>query len=201
MSNQIQNINEITPLQKDGKTDSADPVQAEYLEGKGLLERNETGMAAVALHNALIGYEERGDDNGIANASNQLGNVCLQRKEFDKAIGHFKRAEEICEKLGDPISLLALSKQMIVAYTEAGQYKEAASRCLHILELYQANNNPKGTVETLEDMAEIYIKAGDNGKASDAYRTIASIHKNFKHEKMAKDFLKKAEELDQADKR
>lgn len=197
MSNSIQNANDIEPIQDKKKAgEEKDPVKAEYLEGKGLLERNETGLAAVALHNALIGYEERNDENGIANASNQLGNVCIQRKEYEKAISHFERAEQICEELGDPLSLLALSRQFVIAYTESGMYKEAISRCLQILDLYHANNNPKGAVEILEKMAEIYIKSGENGKAADSLRTIASIHKNFKHDKIAESFLERAVELE-----
>ncbi len=197
MSNSIQNANDIAPIQDEKKSGGEkDPVQAEYLEGKGLLERNETGLAAVALHNALIGFEERNDENGIANASNQLGSVCLQRKEYEKAITHFERAEQICEKLGDPLSLLALSQQFVVAYTESGLYKEAISRCLQILDLYHANNNPKGTVEILEKMAEIYTKSGESGKAADTFRTIASIHKNYKHDKIAESFLERAVELE-----
>ena len=172
MSNPIQNIKNIAPIEESkAEQGSKDPAQADYLEGKGLLERGETGLAAVALHNALIGFEERNDENGIANAVNQLGKVCLMRKEYDKAIAHFKRAEEICEKLGDPLSLLALAKQFVVAYTEAGQYKEATSKCLHLLDLYSANNNPKGSVEILENLAEIYLRAKEKSKAGNTNGT------------------------------
>ena len=71
-------------------------------------------QAAVAFHNALFGYEEKGDENGIANASNQLGHVCLARKEYEQAKRHYQRAWEICEKLQDPMSLIALSKSYLV---------------------------------------------------------------------------------------
>lgn len=175
---------------------AGDPAQAEYNEGKALLERNETGLAAVALHNALVAFEEKNNENGIANASNQLGNVCLRRGQYDKALVHFQRAEEICRKLGDPMSLVALSKQFILVYTATEKYKEALARCLDLVDLYQANNDPKGTVETVEKMAEIYITMNDAGKAADAYRTIASIHRNFKHEKIAAGYIEKAEELE-----
>ncbi|MEE4241561.1 MAG: tetratricopeptide repeat protein [Desulfopila sp.] len=193
----LQNINDISPLKgKNGESGVKDPAQVEYEQGKALLERNETGPAAVALHNALLGFEESKNESGIANASNQLGNVCLKRGEYSKALSHFEKAEEICRKLGDPMSLVALAKQFILVYMETEQYKEAVKRCLDLLEIYQANNDPKGTVSILERMAEIYLKSGNTSKAADTYRTIASIHKNFKHRKTAFEFLEKAKELE-----
>ncbi len=193
----LQNINDITPLaDNNGGGRAKEAAQVEYEHGKALLERNETGAAAVALHNALLGFEESKNDNGMANAANQLGNVCLKRGEYQKALAHFEKAEEICRRLGDPMSLVALAKQFILVYTETEQYKEAIKRCLDLLEVYQANNDPNGTVNILESMAGIYIKSGDTAKAADVYRTIASIHKNFKHRKTAVEFLEKAAELE-----
>ncbi len=193
----LQNINDISRLTDNkGEGGAKEAAQVEYEQGKALLERNETGAAAVALHNALLGFEESKNENGMANASNQLGNVCLKRGEYQKALAHFEKAEEICRRLNDPMSLVALAKQFILVYTEMEQYKEAIKRCLELLEVYQANNDPKGTVNILERIAEIYIKSGQTAKAADAYRTIASIHKNFKHRKTAVEFLEKAAELE-----
>lgn len=199
MSDPIQNINNIAPIAEDNKnSEDVDPVQVEYIEGKALLEKNELGLAAVALHNALLGFEEQNNKEGIANASNQLGHVCLQREDYDNALLHYQRAEEIVSEMNDPMSLLALSKQLILVYIGTEQYKQAIERCLDLLDLYQANNNPKGTVEIMEQMAEIYVTSGDKASAVDAYRTIASIHRNFKHEKIAADFLKKAKKLEES---
>lgn len=175
-----------------------DPVQADYQKGKDLLQKNELAQAAAALHNALVGYEEKGDQQGVANASNQMGHVCLARKDYDQALKHYLRAWDICEKLSDPMSLLALSNQLIAVYQGQGQFKQAISICLDLLGKYHDNNDPRGTVEVLERMAEIYLQAGDREKAADAYRTIASIHANFKHKKIAEGYVQKAEHLEKA---
>ncbi len=197
MSDRIQNINEIAPLNENSVGTTNDPLQSEYNQGKALLEKGETAAAAVALHNALIGFEEKNDETGMANALSQLGLVCIQRGDNDKALLHFKKAEEICRGLGDPMSLVWLAKQFVVVYTAAEQYKEAINRCLDLLDHYKANNDPKGSVEILEKIAEIYLQSGEKNKAADAYTTIASIHRNFKHMKIAQDYLKKAEKLEQ----
>ena len=195
MSDKIQSLDEIAPMNKSKQGGKESPHQAEYNEGKQLLENGETGPAAVALHNAMIGFEEEQNENGIANAANQLGLVCIQRQEYEKALSHFQRAEKICQKLDDPLSLAWLTKQFIVVYTALEQYKDALGRCLDLLDYYRANNDPRGSVQTLEKIAEIYIKTGEKEKAADAYKTIASIHRNFKHGKIADEYLQKAEEL------
>lgn len=197
MSKTVQPIQTIAPMQDGRKPEvPVDPVQADYNKGKEFLQKNELSQAAVAFHNALIGYQEKGDQQGIANASNQMGHVCLARGEYDHALAHYNRAWEICDKLDDPMSMLALSKQFILVYRGQGQFKKAITVCLDLLDKYHGNNDPQGTVNVLEQMAEIYIKAGDKEKAADTYRTVASIHANFKHKNIAEGYLQKAREIE-----
>lgn len=199
MSNTVQNINSIAPMgEKNKESKPKDPVQAEYEAGKRFLENGELAQAAVALHNALLGFEEKNDETGIANASNQLGHACLAREEFDKAASHYQRAYEICEKLEDPISLQAISKKMVAVHQGLKEYDKAIELCLDLLDVYYSNNDPRGAVVLLEDMAAIYVEAGKPAKAADAYRTVASIHRNFKHKSIAEEFEDKAAALDKA---
>jgi hypothetical protein len=64
-----------------------------------------------------------------------------------------------------------------------------------MLDHYQDNRDPQGTVTTLEEMAGIYVSSGRREKAADTYRTIASIHKNFGHKNIDAGYLEKAAEL------
>lgn len=189
----LQPIGNITPV--DQKKKSSDPAQAQYDEGKEFLEKKELAQAALAFHNALLAFEEKDDQNGIANASNQLGHVCLQRREYGKALQHYQRAWDICEKQDDPMSLIALSNQLVSVRQGLKQYPEAIKLCLELLESYDLNNNPQGAVDTLERMVEIYLETGDRAKAADGYRTIASIHAKYKHKNIAERFMEKAQAL------
>lgn len=199
MTTKLQNINSIAPVADGGKNEKpVDPVRADYEEGKRLFEGQNYGQAAVSLHNALLGYEEKGDDSGIANASNQLGHVCLARKEFEQAKKHYQRAWAICEKMHDSMSQLSLLKKFIEIYRGLNDHHRAIETCLDLLDRYHSDNNPQGTVEILEEMASIYLVAGDRLKAADAYRTVASIHRNFKHLTTAEGFIRKAKELEEA---
>ena len=49
------------------------------------------------------GFEEQGDEQGVANASDRLGDACLARDEYAMAIANFQRACAICEKEDDSL--------------------------------------------------------------------------------------------------
>lgn len=195
-SNTIQSLDSIAPMEKSTAKKESDPVKAEYEEGKKYLENQDYGQAAVALHNALVGFEEKKDEAGIANASNHLGHVCLAREEFESALKHYQRAFEICDKSNDRMSVLLVMDKMVTANKGLERYDVAIKICLEALDHYQDNRDPQGTVDTLEKIADIYIAAGSKAKAADAYRTISSIHKNFNHNNIASGYIEKAEALE-----
>jgi hypothetical protein len=67
---------------------------------------------------------------------------------------------------------------------------------LSIVDTYGAYNNPAGAVAILEELAKLYLDMGERAKATDTYRTIASIHKNFKHQRHAQEFLDMAGKIE-----
>ena len=197
MSTPIQPISSLSPAvesgpDRDGKKSQA---QLDFEEGRGYVERGEAALAAVSLHNAMRGFEQDKDRIGIANAANQLGHACLLRQDYEAALMQYRRAWDICEELGDSTSLLALTRQLIEVHKGRGEYRLALDRCFDLLDDYQRNNNPQGSVEVLEMMADIYVRAEEPGKAADALRTAASIHANFKHQGIADSLRKRAAEL------
>lgn len=196
MSDKVQSLESISPMSGPAESGSADPISQEYEEGKKYLENQQYGQAAVALHNALIGYEERDDENGIANASNQLGHLCLARDDFEKALKHYYRALAICDKSNDRMSILAVQAKLIAAHRGLKDFTKAIDVSLDSLDLYHDNRDPQGSVATLEEMAAIYIEAGSPEKAADVYKTIGSIHKNFKHDNIAAKYMAKAAQLE-----
>ncbi len=197
MMQPVQKLESIQPFVQDGESrpESQTGADKDYAEGKRYLEKGELSLAVVSLHNALIGYEEKNDDKGMANASHQLGKACFLKEDYEQAQTHFLKAESLCVKLGDPMGKLTVSRQLIDVYSSLQDYDKAIDECIDVLDLYQANNNPQGSVDIIEKMAEVYIAAGDTAKAADAYRTIASIHQNFKHDSIAASYREKAEEL------
>jgi tetratricopeptide (TPR) repeat protein len=174
------------------------PAKRDYLEGREQVKKGAYALAAQSFHNALKGFEEQKNEVGIANASDRLGDVCWEGKQYAAALEHYRRAYAICSKEEDSFSLLALNKKIAAVYQNLGEWDKALEYLFDMVEHYHLTKDPKGMVETLEEIARLYQAQGERSKAADTYRTVASIHKNFKHQRKAEEFTALAQELEQA---
>jgi len=199
VSDSIQPLNSLAPMdnpEKEKKVDDInDPARLDYVKGRAQYSAGEFSEAALSFHNALKGFEEQEDEAGVANASDRLGDTCMAKEEYGMALEHYKRAFDICEKEEDSFSTLALNKKMAASYRKLGQLDEALELLYDMLEHYQLTKNPKGVVEMLTVMAELFIQQSRIQEAADAYRTISSVHAGFKHKRLAEEFARKAEDL------
>ncbi len=171
------------------------PAKKDYNEGLDYLKTNELAMAANAFHNALMGWEEEGDLHGVANASDQLGDICVEREEFDKALTHYDRAYKICTDDFDRFSLFSLEIKKANVFVLMKRYDEALDLYWEIFDEYTGNRDPRGVVDTLEVMADIFITTGDKAKAAECYQMIAKTHLNFKHPAEAAAYEAKAKDV------
>lgn len=195
-SDTLQPLNSLGPLPKGPESELDDPARKDYLEGRKFFKQGEYTQAAMAFHNALRGFEEQGDQIGMANAADHLGDACLAKGEYAMALANYQQAHAICEKEDDSFSLLSLNKKMAAAYRKLNDHDKALELLYDILEHYRLTNNPKGAVEVLSLIAETYNETGDKASAADAYRSVSSIHKGFKHTRLAEEFAQRAAELE-----
>lgn len=172
-----------------------DQAQTDFENGKKCLQEGDMSMAANSFHNALLGYEEKNNEPGIANASDKLGDICRDRQEYEKALRHYDRALKICEKLDDSPSVLALIKKKSFCHRNLKQMSETLVLYFRMLDIYSDWQNPALSVEILIDIAELYAAIGEREKAADAYKTAAAIHQNFGHTIIAQELHGKAEKL------
>lgn len=191
--------NKIEPLDPQAESVEKDPAQEDFDTGKRHLEAGDPVQAAAAFHNALIGFEQAGNEKGIANAVYKLGDICVTSEKYEQGLAHFQRAYQICDNLDDWSSLLALKKKMAHAHRCLQQYTEAAGIYMDVLDTYSGHNNPQGAVTILEELAGLFLEKGERSRAADAYRTAASIHKNFKHSREAQRLQDLAQALENED--
>ena len=195
-SENIQPLSSLQPVTGEPAGEDLDPARKDYLEGRKLYSQGDYAQAAQAFHNALRGFEEQGDEQGVANAADRLGDACLAREEYAMAIANYRRAFAVCEKEDDSFSQLSLNKKMAAAYRKLGDHEKALELLFDMLEHYRLTNNPKGAVEILVSIAETYAEQGDRARAADAYRSVASIHARFKQSRQAAEFNQRAEALE-----
>jgi tetratricopeptide (TPR) repeat protein len=198
MNDPRQPLSSVAPQGAGPKEDPAltDPAKADYKAGREFLAKGEYAQAAMALHNALLGFEEQGNEQGVANAADRMGDVCMAREEYRMALVHFQRAKDICEKQHDAFSIVALNKKKAVALRRLGELDQALALLFDIFDHDSQLRNPKGTVEVLEAIAEVYLEKGERQKGADALRTIAGIHKNFKHARLAEEYENRARQME-----
>ncbi len=169
-----------------------DPAQVDYQEGLRHLEHGNLSQAANALHNARIGFEEAGNEEGLANAYFRLGDVCLRSQEYAKALDYYEQSAAIIRKHDDLMSMLAIRKRKIACLKGMEHYQAAIDAYVELLDIYEAMHNPASTVETLVGMGETFEAMGELDKAAGAFRTAASIHRRYKHEKAARKLEERA---------
>lgn len=201
MSERTQPVDSIGPMRGPGQKEDEDlnnPAKVDYKAGRESLNKGDYAQAAMLFHNALRGFEEQKDELGVANASDRLGDVCLAREEYSSALDHYQRAFEICQKESDIFSIVALNRKRALVYRKMKELDLALAVMMEIFDHYAETRNPKGTVEVLEMIADVYMEKGDNLKAADALRTIAGIHRNFKHKRKAEEFEQRALQAEQA---
>ena len=167
-------------------------AQQDYEKGQEYLQKQELGQAAAAFHNALLGFEQNAEENGVANAADKLGDICLEKKEFAKALAYFDRAYAICQRHLDRFSLFSLERKKARVFAESEEYPQAIAAYVDIVDEYNALRDPRGAVETLETLAGVYLKVAEKAKAADCYRTIASIHKHYRHNNFYANYMEKA---------
>jgi len=194
----LASLGRVDPQKARDEAFKKDPAKRDYLEGRELLKKGEYTQAGMAFHNALKGFEEKGDEQGIANAADRLGDVCLEREEYDNALMNYQRAYEICEKEEDSFSILALNKKIAAVYKKQGEWDKALEILFDMVEHYQLTRNPQGMVDMMVVIGDVYLEKGEKQKAADTYRTASSIHKNFKHKRLAEEFAARADELSAA---
>jgi tetratricopeptide (TPR) repeat protein len=176
--------------------DQKSQAQQDYDKGVEFIKEKDIAQAAASFHNALVGFEQDANENGMANAADKLGDICLEKKEFAKAMTYFDRAYAICQGHNDRFSLFSLERKKARVYDESGDYPKAIDAYIEVIDEYNALRDPQGAVAALETLAEIYLEAENKAKAADCYRTIASIHKHYKHRNISASYMDKAAEIE-----
>lgn len=94
------------------KVNDKDMVAWIYLDIGNLyyLQKDKSSIAIEHYEKAVALFTELGETQGVIVASNNIGLIYKDRKEYDKALQYFYKDAELCKKINDPEDhVLALS--------------------------------------------------------------------------------------------
>ncbi|MDA3969897.1 MAG: tetratricopeptide repeat protein [Desulfobulbaceae bacterium] len=170
-------------------------ARKDYESGLAHLDNKEYGMAANALHNALVTWQEEDNQNGIANASDKMADLLVAKGNYEKALEYYDKAYEICSTDFDRYSLISLENKKANVFAKLGRFPEAIELYMNLFDEYSGNRDAGNTVAILETLADLYISNDQKDKAADCYTLMASIHLSYKHRKESEECEAKAKEL------
>jgi tetratricopeptide (TPR) repeat protein len=93
--------------------------------GTNYAEQGKTTMAEKFFHKAYVAFEESGQDEMIGTALMNLGIVQNIRGNYQQALGQYRRAQSIFERLGDLRRLAQLHHNIGMTYLQWNRTKEA----------------------------------------------------------------------------
>lgn len=138
---------------------------------------NDTALSlaqqALSLSKKL-GYKE-----GVANASNIIGNVQMARGEIPDALNAYFTAQKIWEELKDTARLATTLNNIGNVYTEQGKFSLALETHLRTLRLREAIGNKLGIAMSLNNIGSLYHKLGRNDEAMKSYMEAFELAKEL----------------------
>jgi two-component system NarL family sensor kinase len=105
-------------------------------------------------YEALRYFEKAKDTASIARVTGDIANTFIMQARFDKAVESLKRAIVFAQKAGDAVSTGNFYNSLSIAYNGLKKWPEAEAASQKALEIAKANNNLKGQLSAIVNIAE-----------------------------------------------
>lgn len=139
---------------------------AESYRIKGIAEyylvKLEDAFSSYSL--ALDKFKEIGDERGIANVNNNIGNI-YQMIDYEKALSYFVKAEKIARKYDDKKLLARVKLNKGNIFNRQNNYKEALDSYEESKNLFSQLKDSVNFIQCLQNLGDVYFKLQDFSKA------------------------------------
>lgn len=119
--------------------------------------------------------EKIGDQLGIANSYNRIGNFHCDVKNYQKALKYYKNSQSIYEKLSDDYELADVYHNIGVVYLELKNYSEALSHYQKSLEYYERTKRKELIPRILKNIGTTFLMRNEVSKALNYYQKSIDI--------------------------
>ncbi len=177
---QNRNIDSLLPLLKKDAADTSKVIHLYKLTRefeligdfqKGL----NFGSASIELATALD------FKNGIAQASNNVGNIYLSQADYPKAIEYYLKALKLYEELKDTKGIALCLGNIGLVYFNEGDSQIALEYYFKALRLDEELNNKKGIIIHLDNIGVVFYKQNDFVRAFEYYFKALKMSEELKN--------------------
>ncbi|WP_220096274.1 DVU0298 family protein, partial [Dissulfurirhabdus thermomarina] len=167
--------------------DEAALAEALRLYREADIERNQGGSldAMEKYRQALEVFERLGRAAEAANACEKLGDLHIQRGDFNGALPLYQRALAVCEKKGDPLSFYLLAEKIVDVYRHRQQMEKALPYLFRMLEIAESAGDAGRAGLCLTGIGDVYQRQDEPEKALEAYRLASRIYREMGSKKQA----------------
>jgi adenylate cyclase len=141
---------------------------ATYLEGN-------YDDALQHYHQAVVYYEELGDQLNVARMIGTIGNVYDKTGDFAAALELYHRALAVHEDLDDRHGAARSISNIGIVHYNTGDYPAALEQYHRALDIYEALNDSGGAGSTMHNIGATYNKISDNTSALDYFQRALAI--------------------------
>lgn len=127
-----------------------------WAKAKALLNKANYPVALACAKESEQIYSNIGDNSGLSDALNMIGNVYKKQNDYKNAQKYYEMALEKAEKAGDLDNLAGININLGIMHDFAGEYPQAIARYLKALDYFE--------------------KKGDRHSMAMAYSNIGIVH-------------------------
>jgi non-specific serine/threonine protein kinase len=123
---------------------------------------------AAALHEeSLCLYESIGDEAGVAQAQQNLGNVAHYQKDYKRAAGLYERSLALYRRLGDGLGAAGVLNSLGVLARNRNELESASSLLEESLAIFRRLGDSRNVALLLSNIARVARDQGDWVRAAD----------------------------------
>jgi tetratricopeptide (TPR) repeat protein len=160
-------------------------ARARVLSAAGLLRsrQGEFDRAAVHYEAGLEASRALGDQRGIAEALNNLGNTALSRGDPRAAARLYEEGYELRRTLDDPHDLAMSVNNLAISAIELGDLARAAWLVEEAIALAHEHRDTAGLVTTLINRGVVARRQGDHQRAAEALKESLRLARDIGNER------------------
>ncbi|NEN91162.1 MAG: tetratricopeptide repeat protein [Okeania sp. SIO3H1] len=173
----ISNVLAQTPEVESSPESSASKAEADKLFGTGL-EQFRTGKFDEALESyekVLAIRKELGDQAGIAQTLNNMGDVYVNQREYAQALDVLQQALTIRRKINDRPGISETLNLIGFTYQRQREFSQALNLHQEALDISQAVNDRPNEGESLHNIAAVKASQGQLDQALEFYEQALTI--------------------------